>query len=179
MVLTQVAAACFRTGLSVVPTPVKIEAGRRLLHEMANDPGNAGYWLAAFFTVDLMEALDERERDDLFSYVLQCLPEMELDDGFEFALEGVGSYLSASDARDLTLILTDLAVGHWASEGLHDWAARNLLSEMPRLPATSAHTAREAMDKAAERWASQPEAAARLSELRYSIWPLEDGDIPR
>lgn len=176
--VTAVCRSCQCAGLGVVSAPVKVQAARRLLRELEKDSEDTADWLEAFFTSDLMEALDEAEREDLFSFVLQSW-EWILFDGSTLQLDGIGPYLSAREVQDLVFDLAECLIADGEREHVREWASRTLLGEMPCLRSESTDAARQAMDAAVVRSASQPGDAARLSELRYRIWPLEDKDIPR
>lgn len=164
---------CFRAGWSMVPTSVKADAARRLLRELDEGRPFPEAWLCTFFDADLLAALEDSERDDLVTYVLQVLPRTD----FLSPLNGVGPYLSPSAAAELVSMLTGKIA---TTIGIFRRAPTEILeSEVPRLPVESVDAARRALDEAVDIWAARPEDAAYLSGLRYKIWPLEDGDIPR
>ena len=167
---------CFRHAWSVVPPAVRTAGAQRLLHELEGGL-YAEEWLETFFTADLLAALEGGEREDLFSFVIQVLANT-ISRSVLARLFGVGPFLSPYDAEALVKVLAEPIIQE--DERDADMAVKVLESELPQLPSDSSESARRAMDEALTGPAFRTkDGAVRLSKLRYRIWPLEDGDIPR
>jgi len=169
--------------LPKVSTAAKAELARRLLDKIGEledqgrnpDLGEFNLWITAIFRPSLLEAMDQSERDELLAYIFE---EVEMTRQVQWGvpnLVGIGAYLSPSSAPGLVAALTDRIGVDDSSPSLE----RTLADEMLLLPGDSVEAAREALDAAVDRNTEWPQVAARLGDLRYEIWPLQDEEIPR
>ena len=165
---------CFEQCFEAVPAAVREDAARRLLRELGAGGWESRAWLKTLCSLDVLAALQGREREDLVSFALQAWSNGETY-GAARVLRGAGPYLSPASARDLARVVAAPGGSRYQAL-LKGWT---LKSELSRLGSESSEAARKEVDRVIMEWSQHEAVALQLTEMRYGVWPLRDEEFPR
>jgi hypothetical protein len=176
---------CFSEAWAIAPGELRSEAALRVLETLESlEPPNEPSWkideaLLTLFFPDLLGYLEAEDREALLSMMLPRLSALLDPDSSQPCLVGIGVYLNPETSRGFVRDLARAAVGDkkWA----RDYARESLVREYVVMDEDTRRSTIERIDEAAEKCRQQNrrDLAIRLTELRYSLEPLSDEDIPR